>query len=182
MRLLGKAAAVGLVVSAMLPFANAQASSKVLSETKSIQDCVSEKRNLDVLMLVDESSSLKGDKSKPGNDPDDLRVDALKSIAQVLASTVDASNGGEENSSEIGGFEVKLSLAGFGSEYISRKSLDELDGESLLGFIEAIDDQRDFDNDSRTRYHIGLSGALQDFISHQQNGKEACRLLIWFSD
>ena len=182
MRLLGKAAAVGLVISAMLPFANAQASSKVLSETKSIQDCVSEKRNLDVLMLVDESSSLKGDKSKPGNDPDDLRVDALKSIAQVLASTVDASNGGEEDSSEIGGFEVKLSIAGFGSEYISRKSLDELDGESLRGFIEAIDAQRDFDNDSRTRYHIGLSGALQDFISHQQNGKEACRLLIWFSD
>jgi len=182
MRLLGKAAAVGLVISALLPFANAQASSKVLSETKSIQDCVSEKRNLDVLMLVDESSSLKGDKSKPGNDPDDLRVDALKSIAQVLASTVDASNGGEENSSEIGGFEVKLSIAGFGSEYISRKSLDELDGESLRGFIESIDAQRDFDNDSRTRYHIGLSGALQDFISHQQNGKEACRLLIWFSD
>jgi hypothetical protein len=182
MRLLGKAAAVGLVISAMLPFANAQASSKVLSETKSIQDCVSEKRNLDVLMLVDESSSLKGDKGKPGNDPDDLRVDALKSIAQVLASTVDASNGGEENSSEIEGFEVKLSIAGFGSEYISRKSLDELDGESLRGFIEAIDAQRDFDNDSRTRYHIGLSGALQDFISHQQNGKEACRLLIWFSD
>jgi len=182
MRLLGKAAAVGLVISALLPFTNAQASSKVLSETKSIQDCVSEKRNLDVLMLVDESSSLKGDKSKPGNDPDDLRVDALKSIAQVLASTVDASNGGEESSSEIGGFEVKLSIAGFGSEYISRKSLDELDGESLRGFIESIDAQRDFDNDSRTRYHIGLSGALQDFISHQQNGKEACRLLIWFSD
>jgi hypothetical protein len=64
MRLLGKAVAVGLVISAILPFANAQASSKVLSETKSIQDCVSEKRNLDVLMLVDESSSLKGDKSK----------------------------------------------------------------------------------------------------------------------
>ena len=68
MRLSGKVAAIGLVVSALVPFANAQASSKVLSETKSIQDCVSEKRNLDVLMLVDESSSLKGDNNKPGND------------------------------------------------------------------------------------------------------------------
>jgi hypothetical protein len=98
MRLSRKATAYGLVVSILLPFANAQASSKVLSETKSIQDCVSEKRNLDVLMLVDESSSLQGDATKKilGNDPDDLRVDALRSIAQLLASTVDASRNGSE--------------------------------------------------------------------------------------
>ena len=149
MRLLGKAAAVGLVISAVLPFANAQASSKVLSETKSIQDCVSEKRNLDVLMLVDESSSLQGDDAKniPGNDPDDLRVDALRSIAQLLASTVDASLSESEESS---GIDVKLSIAGFGENYTTRAAVGALNGKTLPGFIKAIESQKDFDSDRKT--------------------------------
>jgi hypothetical protein len=181
MRLLRKAAAVGLLVSTLLPFANAQASSKVLSETKSIQDCVSEKRNLDVLMLVDESSSLKGDSAKKivGNDPDDLRVDALRSIAQLLASTVDASNSESEESS---GIDVKLSIAGFGEKYTTRASVSELNGKTLPNFVQAIEDQRDFDNDRSTRYHVGLGGALEDFLKHKQDDENSCRLLVWFSD
>jgi hypothetical protein len=181
MRLSRKAAAIGLVVSALVPFANAQASSKVLSETKSIQDCVSEKRNLDVLMLVDESSSLQGDATKniPGNDPDDLRVDALRSIAQLLASTVDASRNGSEESS---GIDVKLSIAGFGEKYTTRASVSELNGKTLPNFINAIESQKDFDNDKSTRYHVGLGGALEDFLQHKQSDEDSCRLLVWFSD
>jgi hypothetical protein len=181
MRLLGKAAAVGLVISALLPFANAQASSKVLSETKSIQDCVSEKRNLDVLMLVDESSSLQGDDAKniPGNDPDDLRVDALRSIAQLLASTVDASLSESEESS---GIDVKLSIAGFGENYTTRAAVGALNGKTLPGFIKAIESQKDFDNDRKTRYHVGLGGALEDFLQHKSADEDSCRLLVWFSD
>jgi hypothetical protein len=181
MRLLGKAAAVGLVISAVLPFANAQASSKVLSETKSIQDCVSEKRNLDVLMLVDESSSLRGDDAKniPGNDPDDLRVDALRSIAQLLASTVDASLSESEESS---GIDVKLSIAGFGENYTTRAAVGALNGKTLPGFIKAIESQKDFDSDRKTRYHVGLGGALEDFLQHKSADDDSCRLLVWFSD
>lgn len=176
MRLSRKATAFGLVVSVLLPFANAQASSKVLSETKSIQDCVSEKRNLDVLMLVDESSSLKGDKNKLGNDPDDLRVDALRSIAQLLASTVDASK------NESSGIKVKLSIAGFGEEYTTRASVSELNGKTLPNFVKAIESQKDFDIDTKTRYHVGLGGALEDFLAHKASGEDSCRLLVWFSD
>jgi hypothetical protein len=181
MRLLRKAAAIGLVISALLPFANAQASSKVLSETKSIQDCVSEKRNLDVLMLVDESSSLKGDEAKKilPNDPDDLRVDALRSIAQLLASTVDAS---KNESEETSGIDVKLSIAGFGEKYTTRASVSELNGKTLPSFVNAIESQRDFDNDRSTRYHVGLGGALDDFLKHKQSDADSCRLLVWFSD
>ena len=181
MRLLRKAAAVGLVISALLPFANAQASSKVLSETKSIQDCVSEKRNLDVLMLVDESSSLQGDDAKniPGNDPDDLRVDALRSIAQLLASTVDASLSESEESS---GIDVKLSIAGFGENYTTRAAVGALNGKTLPGFIKAIESQKDFDSDRKTRYHVGLGGALEDFLQHKSADDDSCRLLVWFSD
>jgi len=181
MRLLGKAAAVGLVMSALLPIVNTQASSKVLSETKSIQECVSEKRNLDVLMLVDESSSLQGDSEKniPGNDPDDLRVDALRSIAQLLASTVDASKSESEDSS---GIEVKLSIAGFGENYTTRAAVGALNGKTLPGFIKAIESQKDFDNDRKTRYHVGLGGALEDFLQHKSADEDSCRLLVWFSD
>lgn len=179
MRLSVKATAFGLVVSVLLPFADAQASSKVLSETKSIQDCVSEKRNLDVLMLVDESSSLKGDKNKPGNDPDDLRVDALRSITQLLASTVDAS---KIESDESSGIKVKLSIAGFGEEYSTRASVSELNGKTLPNFVKAIESQKDFDIDTKTRYHVGLGGALEDFLAHKASGEDSCRLLVWFSD
>ena len=176
-----KAAAIGLVLSALLPFASAQASSKVVSETKSIQECVSEKRNLEVLMLVDESSSLKGDVAKQilGNDPDDLRVDALRSIAQLLASTVEASR---NESGESSGVNVKLSIAGFGENYTTRASIGDLNGKTLPGFVKAIEEQKDFDSDRSTRYHVGLGGALKDFLDHKANDEGSCRLLVWFSD
>lgn len=181
MRFSWKVAAVSLVIPTLMPLSSAQASLKVISETKSIQECVSENRNLDVLMLVDESSSLQGDDSKKivGNDPDDLRVDALRSIAQLLASTVDASNNEAEESS---GIDVKLSIAGFGEKYTTRASVSELNGKSLPNFVQAIEKQRDFDTDRKTRYHIGLGGALDDFLKHKQDGEESCRLLVWFSD
>jgi len=181
MRLLGKASIIGLIFSTLVPFANAQASSKVFNESKSIQDCVSEKRNLDVVMLVDESSSLKGDTAKqiPPNDPDDLRVDALRSIAQLLASTVDASKNESEESS---GIEVKLSIAGFGEKYTTRASVSELNGKTLPSFVSAIENQREFDNDRSTRYHVGLGGALEDFLKHKQSDEDSCKLLVWFSD
>ena len=181
MHLLRKAIFAGLFVSAVFPIANAQASSRVLGETKSIQDCVSEKRNLDVLMLVDESSSLKGDSAKQilGNDPDDLRVDALRSIAQLLASTVDASKNESEESS---GIDVKLSIAGFGEKYTTRAAIGELNGKTLPGFVKAIEDQKEFDSDRSTRYHVGLGGALEDFLDHKASDDDSCRLLVWFSD
>ena len=173
-----------LLVTSALTALSVGTSIAAESESTSIQDCVSEKRSLDVLMLVDESSSLKGNakKNKPGNDPDDLRVDALRSIAQVLASTVDASTEGLVAAKEKDGFNVTLSIAGFGATYTTRKNLDELNGESLAEFVESIEEQRDFDNDNRTRYHTGLKGALDDFISHKKSEKESCRLLVWFSD
>ena len=173
-----------LLLTSALTALNVGTSVAAESEPTSIQDCVSEKRNLDVLMLVDESSSLKGDakKNKPGNDPDDLRVDALRSIAQVLASTVDASTEGLGAAKGKSGFNVTLSIAGFGAAYTTRKNLDELNGESLAEFVESINEQRDFDSDNRTRYHTGLKGALDDFISHKKSGKESCRLLGWVSD
>ena len=181
---LKKFAVTTLFLSIALPSMSARASTALKSDSKSIQDCISEKRNLDVLMLVDESSSLRGDaiKNIPGNDPDDLRVDALRSIAQVLASTVDAGIGGVADSEANSGLRVKLSIAGFGSAYTTRKSLGELDSDSLAGFIETIDDQGEFDSDNRTRYQIGLEGALKDFISHKDSDSDACRLLVWFSD
>jgi len=173
-----------LLLTSALTALNVGTSIAAESESVSIQDCVSEKRNLDVLMLVDESSSLKGDakKKKPGNDPDDLRVDALRSIAQVLASTVDASTKGLGTAKEKDGFNVTLSIAGFGATYTTRKNLDDLNGESLAEFVESIEEQRDFDSDNRTRYHTGLKGALDDFISHKKSETESCRLLVWFSD
>ena len=161
-----------LLLTSALTALNVGTSIAAESEPTSIQDCVSEKRNLDVLMLVDESSSLKGDakKNKPGNDPDDLRVDALRSIAQVLASTVDASTEGLGAAKGKSGFNVTLSIAGFGAAYTTRKNLDELNGQSLAEFVESIEEQRNFDSDNRTRYHTGLKGALDDFISHNKSG------------
>ena len=82
------ALAVIAVIALPSVIANAYSSMSVYSE--SIQECISANRNLDVLMLVDESKSLRINGTEPGYDPGGLRVEALKSVAQVLASTVDA--------------------------------------------------------------------------------------------
>ena len=174
------ALAVIAVIALPSVIANADSSNSVNSE--SIQECISANRNLDVLMLVDESKSLRINGTEPGYDPGGLRVEALKSVAQVLASTVDAGKVGIDSNSEDQPLKVQLSIAGFGANYSTRKPFAEFSGESLSDVIEIIEEQRELDDDLFTRYHTGLAGALEGFKSQASLDSKACRILVWFSD
>ena len=172
-------AVIGVVA---IPSVVANADSAKSLDKESIQECISANRNLDVLMLVDESKSLRVNGTEPGYDPMGLRVEALTSVAQVLASTVDAGKVGIEPNSEDQPLKVQLSIAGFGANYTTRKPFAEFSGESLSDVIEIIEEQRELDDDLFTRYHTGLAGALEDFKSQASEDSKACRILLWFSD
>ena len=143
-------------------------------------DCISRERNLDVLMLVDESKSLrvltKNGIEKPGNDPNDDRVAALKSVITVLKSSLSAT----QNSTEESGLRVNVSLAGFGDKYVQRLGFTELQDSTVSKINESLDDQKSNDSDLHTRYQVALEGAKKAFRSHGDQG--TCRLLMWFSD
>jgi hypothetical protein len=174
--------ALAVIGAIAMPGVIANADSSKSLDSESIQECISANRNLDVLMLVDESKSLRVNGTEPGYDPMGLRVEALTSVAQVLASTVDAGKVGIELNSEDQPLKVQLSIAGFGANYTTRKPFAEFSGVSLSDVIEIIEEQRDLDDDLFTRYHTGLAGALEDFKSRASEDSKACRILLWFSD
>ena len=153
--------------------------------TESLQACVAKNRKLAVLMLIDESKSLKevkdGGGTKPGNDPTDSRVPALSAVVRILASAVESSRalGGQGEQS----LEVQVGISGFGTGYTERLKFKEISENSVNDITEALEAQRDNDSDLHTRYHTALSGALKTFDSNKfTQSPEVCRLLVWFSD
>lgn len=139
--------------------------------------CINEKRSLDVLMLVDESKSLRELDGKPGNDPGDARVEALMSVVEVLHSSVAATAG--FNASDVQTLQIRISLSGFGAGYSTHLDFTELNDASLPAIRTALKGQSERDDQKYTRYHKGLEGAKQSF---EKAGGDACRMLMWFSD
>ena len=155
----------------------------VSNTDKPLEVCLSTNNKLAVLMLIDESKSLRelkdGNSKKLGNDPDDSRVPALESVVRVLASAVESSQliASDNNSS----LEVAIAIAGFGDGFNERVPFKNLDSRNVEDVVTALELQRDKDSDLHTRYHTALSGSLQMFENYAKSA-EVCRLLIWFSD
>ena len=155
----------------------------VSNTDKPLEVCLSTNNKLAVLMLIDESKSLRelkdGNSKKLGNDPDDSRVPALESVVRILASAVESSQliASDNNSS----LEVAIAIAGFGDGFNERVPFKNLDSRNVEDVVTALELQRDKDSDLHTRYHTALSGSLQMFENYAKSA-EVCRLLIWFSD
>jgi hypothetical protein len=151
-------------------------------ENQGLRACVEQKRRLDVQLLVDESASLRD------SDPDDLRVNALKSVADVLRNLVDVS----QSSLDITGGQkplvVYLMVSGFGSGFEVRLPFTEVTDDNHPAILEALEAQRPRNRDKHTRYHIALSEAGRQFIeftdidSGTAGAESTCRMLLWFSD
>lgn len=175
------ALASGLVIA--LTVSSTAVNAETPAKVDSFAACISKQRNLDVLMLVDESKSLRELKKNgvkgPGNDPNDDRVAALQSVISVLNSSLSASRNSQRGSAE-NGLKVNVSVAGFGDKYRERLNFTELNDESLDEINSALSKQKDHDNDLHTRYHVALQGAKASFEEHGNEG--SCRLLMWFSD
>ncbi len=158
---------------------------KAVNSTNSLQACVAESGKLAVLMLIDESKSLKevkdGGGTKPGNDPTDSRVPALSAVVRILASAVESSKALDGRGDQS--LEVQVGISGFGSGYTERLEFKELNELSVNAIAEALEAQRENDTDLHTRYHTALSGALKTFDANSYTqSPEVCRLLVWFSD
>ena len=145
--------------------------------------CLEKNNKLAVLMLIDESKSLRefkdGASTKAGNDPFDSRVPALQSVVQVLLSAVETSELNEKADSRK--IEVFIGISGFGDGYNERVPFQSLTSRSVGSVVSELNRQRDKDFDMHTRYHTALEGALQSFEEYSTS-PEVCRLLVWFSD
>lgn len=166
-----------LVVSTLFP-ASLSASNVEQVQGSALDKCLATTRKLQALFLVDESVSLrdqppKNNRQRPGNDPDDTRVPALKAAIRALTSLT--------RGSEDVAVKVEASLAGFGDRFIERAGWMDLNDTSISTLEREIEKQADRDTDQHTRYHRALDGALRTFVK-SGNGEAACRLLVWFSD
>ena len=150
---------------------------------RGLDACLSKNRSLAVLMLIDESKSLRefkdGGSVKPGNDPLDSRVPALESVVRVLASAVESSalRAGDARKP----LDVAIGISGFGDGYSERVPFQRLNGQSIEQIVSGLELQRERDSDLHTRYHTALQGALASFENYSTS-PTVCRLLVWFSD
>ena len=150
---------------------------------ESLEVCLSKNSKLAVLMLIDESKSLRelkdGSSTKLGNDPADSRVPALESVVRVLASAVESSRLVVSAGSKP--LDVAIAIAGFGDGYNERVGFRSLNAQNVETVVSALEEQRERDSDLHTRYHTALEGSLESFNSYSDS-PEVCRLLVWFSD
>ena len=159
------------------------AASPTLNTEETLEVCLAKNSKLAVMMLIDESKSLRelksGDSTKLGNDPSDSRVPALESVVRVLASAVESSRQVANASSKS--LDVAIAIAGFGDGYNERLGFRSLDSKSVEAVVGALQDQRERDSDLHTRYHTALDGSLGSFDEYSKS-PAVCRLLVWFSD
>lgn len=156
---------------------------RVVPATTSLKACLAKNSSLRVLMLVDESKSLKelgkGANKVPGNDPMDMRVPALASVVRVLNSAVESSSASAQRGQVP--LKVAIAIAGFGKSYERRLPFTALNDNSVGRVIRVLESQADRDTDLSTRYDVALTESLKEFERDAGDGA-SCRLLIWFSD
>lgn len=161
----------------------AASDTRVESAATSLEACLAKNSSLRVLMLVDESKSLKelgkGTNKAPGNDPMDMRVPALTSVVRVLNSAVESSSASAQRGRAP--LEVAIAIAGFGNSYETRLPFTTLNDNSVGRVIGVLESQADRDTDLTTRYDVALAESLKEFKEDTGDGT-SCRLLIWFSD
>ena len=152
-----------------------------LNAGETLEVCLSKNSKLAVLMLIDESKSLRelkvGTSTKLGNDPTDSRVPALESVVRVLASAVESSQLiASANNKPL---EVAIAIAGFGAGYNERMGFTNLDSKNVETVVSALEDQKERDSDLNTRYHTALDGSLASFESYSNSPPPHNNFSIW---
>ncbi|MDR1118181.1 MAG: hypothetical protein LBL01_02635, partial [Bifidobacteriaceae bacterium] len=128
----------------------------------------------DLLILMDESASLRGYPGFEASDPDGNRVVAGDLMLDDLANAA-------QRNQEWDGLEV--SIAGFSSDYETR-----LDWTALPGGLDqakaAMDAQADRNAGQETDYWHALTAATAALTARQGQGEASgtCQAIVWFSD
>lgn len=133
-----------------------------------IRRCLSTSGVLNVLYLIDDSGSLRGEGKDKGTDPDVKRAEILGSSLDQLGSL------GE-------GLDVNWSSAFFSDGFEQATPWSHLDagsGDILANKIRQQNDRKGF---GWTNWLAGLQGA-QKSLSAQQDADPGCAVLVWLTD
>lgn len=152
---------LGLTVGAT-PSVSADVEDQTKRFAESFGECLQAQRRADVLLLMDQSQSLKS------TDEDALREAAAKGLVQDFAAIAASED-----------VEINLSVDSFKEDYVSgggtwNRLRDQADTEQSLSQIDAVIPPIGF----ATEYWEALTGAQR-----QLSGREgSCQLTVWFTD
>ncbi|MCW2608223.1 MAG: hypothetical protein JWO60_2916, partial [Frankiales bacterium] len=127
--------------------------------------CLSEQKKGDLLLLLDQSGSLKQ------TDPDDVRVTASAFLLKQLSQTAGAADAA-----------LDVAVAGFDVTYQRTVPWQRLDDRSLPGVVDGVEAYRDRDSGVDTDYVNAIAGARDELRARQRGGADRCQVLVWFSD
>lgn len=137
-----------------------------------LNSCIATKKNADLLLVMDESASLKGHDGKAASDPNNVRVAAASDLITHLGQ-----------SAQDSGAAINVKLAGFGESYRSDpKTYGEwvniaTDADKLSQPIQGFKDRN---NDLYTNYGLALDGAYSEFAG--RDNADSCRFILFFTD
>ncbi|CUU66615.1 vWA domain-containing protein [Corynebacterium variabile] len=138
--------------------------------------CIAATKSADILLILDQSASLKGFDGKPPTDPDNIRVDATRDLVKQLGTHA-----------EDLGANINVKLAGFGEGYHNATG-DYGDWVSVgahSGDLDkAIDGFGGRNTDMYTNYEDALAGASREFAGAPTTDGRAsdCQAVLFFSD
>ncbi len=125
--------------------------------------CVAASGQADVLVLMDESGSLRR------TDPEGARLAATRFLLGRLTDIA-----------EDGPVSIGVRLAGFGDEYQTLTEWRPLNNSTLPALTERVST---YANDTNaTDYWLGLDGARRDLAARAKERPNACRAIVFFSD
>lgn len=159
--LLALGLAGGLVVSASVA---AKADDSVTNLIGSFGECAKTNKSANVLLLIDQSSSLSGD---GGSDPDNVRRQAATDFVGQLASYASKNN-----------IDVSVMASGFHGNYTpgSWAKVGSADGEKQE--LQDVEQVANESSGQETDYWNALEGARKDLAA----APSPCDLVVWFTD
>ncbi|OYD71419.1 vWA domain-containing protein [Rhodococcus sp. OK302] len=145
----------------------AQAAGNTTSAVEDFGSCLASQQTGDLLLLVDESSSLQI------SDPDAARVSAANFLLDRLTAF-----------GESAAVDLNVAIAGFSSDYTVHTGWTSLDSGTLPTLKSSVDEFRSRTNGIDTDYWGAMDGARSDLGDRPQNadGSRRCQAIAWFSD
>ncbi|PBA57189.1 hypothetical protein CKJ57_22460 [Mycobacterium intracellulare subsp. chimaera] len=127
--------------------------------------CLASQKAGDLLILVDESGSLKD------TDAHAARVDAAKYLVKTLGNYADRTNS-----------KLDVAIAGFSDGYTIRQYWAPLTSATVDSVGSQLQTLAQRNSGADTDYWLALDGARQTLGDHAQGNPNRCQAIAWFSD
>lgn len=127
--------------------------------------CLASQNAGDLLILVDESGSLKG------TDAHAARVGAAKYLVKTLGDYADRTNS-----------KLDVAIAGFSDGYHIRQNWTRLTSASVDSVDAKLQTLAQRNSGADTDYWLALDGARQTLADHTRGNPDRCQAIAWFSD